>query len=252
MSDIERDDLPVEDGETAVPTDETPSSEETEVAGEDVTVEDAEGSVDATDGETNAEPPVAEEKEPFISVLFDYVEILAFSVCAVLRLFTLLFRLCRVSGPSMNNTLQDGEMLIAANLEKPEAGDIIVFHMTNSPDAGYNKPLVKRIIATEGQTVRIDYATAKVYVDGKQIDEDYAALLGGNNAEVGFMTLMPNHHFDPGTGIFEVTVPEGQLFVMGDNRNHSADSRLSAIGCIDERQVLGKVVCRLSPFTLYE
>ena len=247
MSDIERDDLPTDDGETAVITDETSSIEESDAVTEDIT-----DTVDTADGEIDAEPPVPEEKESFVSVLFDYVEILAFSVCAVLLVFTLFFRLCQVSGPSMNNTLQNGEMLIAANLEKPEAGDIIVFHMTNSPDEGYNKALVKRIIATGGQTVRIEYATATVSVDGKVIDEDYAALLGGAGADVGFMTLMPNHHFDAQAGVFEMTVPEGQLFVMGDNRNHSADSRLSAIGCIDERQVLGKVVCRLSPFTLYE
>ena len=245
MSDIERDGLPTEDDgsqdETVTPLNEVSATEDTV-------------SVDAADSETAAEPPVKEEKEKesFISVLFDYVEIFAFSVCVVLLVFTLFFRLCQVSGPSMNNTLADGEMLIAANLAKPEAGDIIVFHMTNSPDEGYNKALVKRIIATGGQTVRIDYATATVSVDGVTIDEDYAALIGANNTEIGSMTLMPNHHFDHQTRIFEMTVPEGQLFVMGDNRNHSADSRQSYIGCIDERQVLGKVVCRLSPFTTFD
>lgn len=247
MSDIERDDLPVEDNEVVTPVDETPISEN------DATEAAPGGNEDTdVDGDAATEPSVEEQKEPFVSVLFDYVEILAFSVCAVLLLFTLFFRLCQVSGPSMNNTLENGEMLITANLAKPEAGDIIVFHMTNSSEGAYNKPLVKRIIATEGQTVRIDYATATVSVDGVTIDEDYAALLGSNGTDVGFMTLMPNHHFDIQTGVFEMTVPEGQLFVMGDNRNHSADSRVSAIGCIDERQVLGKVICRLSPFTTFD
>ena len=119
--------------------------------------------------------------------IFDYLEILVFSVCAVLILFSFGFRLCKVSGDSMRNTLRDGEMLLTANYLKPEAGDIIVFHQTGD---FYNEPIVKRVIATEGQTVRIDYTAQTVSVDGQILDESYAALLGARNPLTGEYTVV--------------------------------------------------------------
>jgi signal peptidase I len=196
--------------------------------------------------------PAFEKKESFISIIFDYLEILVFSVCVVLLLFTLCGRLCRVNGSSMRNTLYNGEMLVTTSLVKPEVGDIVVFHQTSDVYTRFNEPLVKRIIATEGQTVRIDYAKGEVYVDGVLLEEPYAHLLNSAGKDIGRWTQAPAYSFDFSTGIFKTTVPEGCYFVMGDNRNNSADSRTLEVGFVDERRILGKVVCRLKPWTLYE
>ena len=174
-----------------------------------------------------------------LSGVFDYVEVLVFSVCIVLVAFCLFGRLCRVSGTSMNQTLQNGEMLFISNLAgEIQQEDIIVFHMTTDQQtySYLNEPMVKRVIATGGQTVRLDFDNGEIYVDGQLMDDDFVYL------DVGYYR---------NAGVFEGTVPEGYLFVMGDNRNNSIDSRSSVVGFVDERRVLGKVVCRLAPFTRF-
>ena len=200
---------------------------------------------------TQVEPDPVKKESP-ISSLFDYLEILVFSVCAVLLIFTLCGRLCKVNGSSMRNTLFHNEMLITTNLVEPEAGDIIVFHQTSDLYPNLNEPLVKRIIATEGQTVRIDYDAGEVYVDGVLLDEPYVALLDRQGNNVGRWTQAPGYGFDHASGIFETTVPDGCYFVMGDNRNNSLDSRSREVSFVDARRVLGKVVVRTKPWTVYE
>lgn len=169
--------------------------------------------------------------------LFEWVEMVVLSACLILLIFTFVVRPARVDGNSMQETLHNGEMLLISDIGyKPKRGDILVFQKINSthPD-----PIVKRVIATEGETVDIDFDTWTVTItdaDGNAqiLDESYRKL--ATDARVTSNLEYP------------VKVGEGQLFVMGDNRNHSLDSRSSLIGLVDENEVLGKVLFRFFPF----
>ena len=193
------------------------------------------------------------KKESPLTFLFDLLEVTVFAVCASLLLYMLFFRVCKVDGRSMQHTLQNNELLVASNLSKIEAGDIIIFHQTSDEYDRFNEPLVKRVIATEGQTVRIDFNTSQVFVDGILLDEPYIALINQLGQNVGRMTALPSvPDYNRNTKILETTVPEGCYFVMGDNRNNSADSRSVQVGFVDTRRVLGKAVLRLKPWTTFD
>ncbi len=185
------------------------------------------------------------KKSKFLSAIHDYVEIFALSIIAVLLIFTFCVRLCRVDGNSMNQTLSHGEMLITTNLfYTPKQGDIVVFHLSNRY---YEEPLVKRVIAVEGQTVEIDLSDCVITVDDVLYEDEFAYLDGGSyviRSEFNERYM----HEENGKLYFRAEVPDGKLFVLGDNRNHSSDSRAKHIGFIDEDCVLGKAVVRLSPF----
>ena len=156
---------------------------------------------------------------------------------AGLIVLLLFFRHSPVVGSSMYPTLKDGDILIVSTFNyTPKNGDIIV---CQSESYGLDTPLVKRVIATEGQTVTIDYQSWTVSVDGVTLDEGYI------NKDTAPMN--PSNYL---TETF--TVPENHLFVMGDNRNGSTDSRDERIGFIDERYVLGKVSIRLLPFSEFK
>ena len=157
--------------------------------------------------------------------LYEWVQALVCSVLAVVVLFTFVIRLIGVDGHSMVPTLQDGDRLLVLNsmlYDDYRYGDIVVLRK----ESFLAEPVVKRVIATEGQTVDIDFSSGSVFVDGELLDEDY----------INDLT------FDDEGMAFPLTVPEGSIFVMGDNRNHSTDSRDPRLGTVDARYVIGKAV----------
>ena len=182
-------------------------------------------------------------KNSLAKSLLENFETLIIAVLVAFLVFTFGFRLCTVDGSSMYDTLSHGDKLITSNLGySPERGDIIVFHMTG--ENSFNEPLVKRVIATEGEWVDINFETWEIKIaDNSQmnnaiiVDQPYIHLEG--------VPLSSNMKFP-------VQVPEGHLFVLGDNRNKSSDSRSAKIGFVDERRVLGKVLFRVSPFEKIE
>lgn len=168
-----------------------------------------------------------EKKDGVILYLHDIVYLLA----VVILLFVFAFRVAVVSGPSMYHTLVDGDyLLLVGNIfyRDPKPGDIIV-----ASKSGFEggEPIVKRVIATGGQTVDIDFDAGIVYVDGVALEEGY--------------TYTPTNEWEGVT--FPLKVDEGCVFVMGDNRNVSKDSRSPEIGLIDTREILGKAVFLFFP-----
>ena len=160
-----------------------------------------------------------------------YLRDIAFWIVGIILAYSLLFRVVTVSGPSMNTTLVHGDCLVLLGnvlAGEPEHGDIIVA----SKKAFENgTPIIKRVIATEGQTVDINFQTGTVYVDGIALEESYISTQTMNSEGV----------------VFPLIVEEGCIFVMGDNRGVSKDSRSPDIGLIDKREVLGKAVFVLFP-----
>ena len=172
------------------------------------------------------------------AVLFDYVEMFAWSVFAVLLIFTFGFRLCQVDGQSMENSLHNGERLLLFSAGyTPRQDDIVVFHLTE-PEKNLEKTLVKRVIATGGQTVEINTLTGKITVDGVEYADEHSVLKNpSTDIEIG--------------RYYASLFSYGYLFVMGDNRNNSKDNRNPDVGFVDARCVLGRAVLRLSPFTVF-
>lgn len=205
----------------------------------------------ARSSEEIAQPQKTNGKKKLVSGMFDYLELFAWSVAAVLLLFSFGVRLCRVDGQSMENTLYDKQnLLLYSTAYQPEQGDIVVFHLTNQ---SMQKTLVKRVIALGGQEVVINTKDKTVTVDGV-LYEDASAVLKNRITDepVDFYDGgLFHYNYDYDSGIFRVTVPEGKVFVLGDNRNNSTDSRSPIVGFVDERCILGKVVLRLKPFTVF-
>lgn len=180
---------------------------------------------------TEAAPAKKKESTSFLDILESFV----LSAVAVVLLFTLVFRITIVDGPSMQDTLQHGDALLVSNLfYTPKCGDVVIVHQ---PTESYPDPIVKRVIAVGGQTIDIDFNTWTVTVDGKVIEEDYIKLTNDQRVTSDFT--------------FPMEIPEGYVFVMGDNRNHSADSRSSKIGLIDERMIVGHVLLRFMPLSTF-
>jgi signal peptidase I len=174
-----------------------------------------------------------------VNEIYDWAEIFVFSATFVILLFTFIARLTVVIGPSMQDTLFEGDYLVVSNLfYEPKQGDIVVCQNLSS---GYTEPIVKRVIATEGQTVDIDFDTWTVTVDGVVLDES------------AYRKLTDDQRYTSDWS-YPIIVPEGCIFVMGDNRNHSVDSRFASIGPMDTRCIVGRAIALILPlsdFTIY-
>ena len=173
----------------------------------------------------------------YVKDIFEWLEVLVTAMISVVIIFSFLFRIATIDGDSMENTLIEGQKVIITNLfYEPRVGDIVVVSRNTFNDAHNvqqsSMPIIKRVIATEGQTVDIDFTTGIVYVDGKALDEPYTKTPTNVKHDIEF----------------PVIVDEGCIFVLGDNRSDSLDSRSTEIGCIDERYIIGKVVFGISPF----
>ena len=168
--------------------------------------------------------------------LYEWVQSLVGSVLVVVAIFTFVIRMMGVDGHSMLNTLQHGDRLLVVNsmlYHDYKYGDIVILRKNGVFD---DDPIVKRVIAVEGQTVDIDFTEGIVYVDGEALEEDY---------------IREPTYIAEGTE-FPLTVPEGSIFVMGDNRNGSSDSRDYRLGTVDTRYVIGKAAFLIFPGPDYE
>lgn len=172
----------------------------------------------------------SETKEDKKSVsAFDWISSIMVSFVVIFIIFCFFFRVVQVSGGSMTNTLQNGDwLLVSNNGDDIKFGDIIVA----SPPTYENGPVIKRVIGVEGDEIYIDFEKGLVYVNGEVLDEPYAKTLTNESYDV----------------TFPVKVPEDHIFVLGDNRNGSLDSRSTKIGFIHEKYVLGRVLIRIFPF----
>ena len=174
-----------------------------------------------------------EEQLSFEKNVMIYLHDMIYLLAIVMIVFVLLFRIVIVSGSSMYSTLWNGDWLLvtgSAFYKEPQVGDIIV---ASKDSFNSGEAIIKRVIATEGQTVDIDFEKGIVYVDGVALQEDYTYT--PTNVEEGI--------------IFPITIAEGCIFAMGDNRNGSRDSRDPSIGMIDKREILGKALFLLFPGT---
>ncbi|MBD9196943.1 MAG: signal peptidase I [Clostridiales bacterium] len=168
--------------------------------------------------------------------LYEWVQSLVGSVLVVVAIFTFGIRMLGVDGHSMLNTLQHDDRLLVVNpifYHDYQYGDIVILRKNGVFD---NDPIVKRVIAVGGQTVDIDFDAGVVYVDGEALEEDY---------------IREPTYTAEGTE-FPLTVPEGSIFVMGDNRNGSSDSRDYRLGTVDTRYVIGKAAFLIFPGPDYD
>lgn len=179
------------------------------------------------------------KKNSFWKGFIEQAELVVIAFAIIILIFSFVVRTCEVSGDSMDDTLYDKETVLVSNLfYSPKRGDIIVFHQTGEK---YNEPIVKRVIGLPGDTVKIEYTDDTMTVtvthsDGTSeiLAEDYIKYSGSL------------YYRDSVT-----YVEDGHIFVMGDNRSISADSRSPDIGLVDQRRVLGKVVFRVTPFSRF-
>lgn len=184
-----------------------------------------------SDNQTEA---ITEDKKEFnlADEIFDWIESIIFSVFTVLFIFTFIFRVAMVDGDSMNPTLENKDKVIVTSLfYTPKVGDVVVVD-----SRGLDEYIVKRVIASEGQEINIDFEKGEVFVDGNLLDEPYINELT---------------HLDEFAHDYPTTVPKDCIFVMGDNRNDSIDSRDPRVSFVNLKDVKGRVVFRHLPINKF-
>ncbi len=187
----------------------------------------------------------------FKTELFDWLDVITIAFAVVILLFSVFFRVATIEGNSMRNTFHNGEKVVISKLGyTPKYGDVVVIsrnylseHNKTEHDS---QPIIKRVIATENQTVSIDFEEGVVYVDNQPLSEPYTATPTNNTVDINQAKQLEKG----------VTVPKGCVFVLGDNRNDSLDSRSSAMGnlgngMINEDFIIGKVFLRIFPFSAF-
>lgn len=221
----------INDGESEKISENSENSEKSEkTAFGEVSQEDIELAKQAEPEDIKEKPPVDIKNE-----ILEWCESFVFAMFIVILVFTFLFRIVLVDGESMNDTLQDKDRLILSHINyTPEKGDIVVINSDV-----LNKTIIKRVIGTEGDKITIDYGTNTVTVNGEKISNEH-------NKETMIDTGMFDIAHKVSDGVYEYEVPKDSVFVMGDNRNNSMDSR--RIGCVDIDDVLGEAVFRIFPF----
>ncbi len=194
--------------------------------------------------ETGEQRPVNPYKDTY-----DWIHCIIVAIIVCVLIFVLLARVITVRGSSMLPTLEENDRIVITRLAGDyEYGDIVVLQK----DSFRTEPIVKRVIGTEGQTLEFNFTEGTVTVDGKRLYENYIR----EKTYDSYHILDPDYYevygIDPEKDVGEdwvrVTVPEGCLFVMGDNRNNSSDSRVATVAYVDKRDVMGKAVFRLYPF----
>ncbi len=181
------------------------------------------------------------KKSKVYAELFDWLSSVFSAILCFIIIFTLAARMITVDGDSMNPTLETTQRLIVSDLfYTPNYGDIVIIYADKLPDyvtKKLGKPIVKRIIGLPGDTIRIDFDRGVVYRNGTALEEDYI------QAPTMLAEDFPNNT--------DVVIGEGKVFVMGDNRNASKDSRSNDVGQVDMRYIMGKAYFRVWPFSAF-
>ena len=177
------------------------------------------------------------DNKNFFADMFDWMCSIFSAILCFMIIFALFARVITVDGESMVPTLQDQQRLIVSDMfYTPQNDDIVIMNadkLVNESSGGYGKPIVNRVIGLPGDIIRIDFVKGVVYRNGEQLPDDYT------NTPTNLPENFPNNQ--------DVTVEDGKIFVLGDNRNGSKDSRSSDVGQVDMRYIMGKAYLRIWP-----